>query len=73
MIDLFLSNNKIAVFLKQKKNKKKIQITATREGQLLEAIIFQLLKVIIFSAFSQIGTFWLEIFCQHELENYFRR
>ena len=49
------------------RTEKKIQITAYTWRA------FQLLEAVISSASGQIATFWLEIFCQHELENYFGR
>ena len=59
MIDLFLSNNRVAVFLEQRK----IQITAnTRRA-------FQLLEASISSASGQIATFWLKDFVNTSLKN----
>ena len=56
MIDLFLSNNRIAVFLEQKK-------TYERAPQLLEAIIS--------SESSQMTSYiFAERFCQNQLEIY---
>ena len=46
---------------------KKIPITANTWRA------FQLLEAVISSASGQIPTFWLEIFCQHQLENYLGR
>ena len=59
MIDLFLSNNRVAVFLEQRK----IQITAnTRRA-------FQLLEASISSVSGQIATFWLKDFVNTSLKN----
>ena len=66
MIDLLLSNNRIAVFLEQKK--KKNQITANT----LKA--FQLLEAVISLEAGQMSSYILaERFCQHQIENYFGR
>ena len=34
-------------------------------------LVFQLLETVISSASGPIATFWLEIFCLHQLETYF--
>ena len=59
MIDLFLSNNSIAVFLEQKK---KFQITANTWRA------FQLQEVVISSASGQTTTFWLKDFVNTNLK-----
>ena len=65
MIALFLSNNRIAVFLEQGK---KIKSQQTRERQTRQHS-----KHVISSVSVQIATFRMEMFCQYQLENHFGR
>ena len=62
MIDLLLWKNRIAIFLEQKKN---------NSNHRKHVKGFQLLEAVISLASGQIATFCPEIFCQHQLENYF--
>ena len=57
MIDLFLSNNRIAVFLEQKKNQ--ITVNTRRTSQLL---------AVIYSESGQIATFCLKDFVNTNLK-----
>ena len=65
MIDFFLSNNRIAVFLEQKKS--------SNHSKHVNEGLFEVLEAVISSASDQIAIFWLEIFCQHQIEHYFGR
>ena len=66
MIDLLLSNNRIAVFLEQKKKINQITANTLRAFQLLEAVIS--LEA------GQMSSYILaKRFCQHQIENYFGR
>ena len=58
MIDLFLPNNRIAVFLEQIKNR--ITANTLRASQLLEEVIS--------SESSQMATFWLKDFFNTNLK-----